>query len=232
MTMTSEEICKLRHQIMGLEACGECPVRCSMANDHFNEICNITAANPASFPDVTQGSDDKNMERISPDSLPIVTETLMTMDEKNPRYMIKGAEKKMHLNEIVRNRLEMLRKENDLMMNQPEKTIKKIPATFESYEDAMKARIAIDNYEREKTTWEKWMKEIEEQLRQNEKDIIAKLPFRNVWVKVEIQNMANGASTQYGLGFHRDAWGGDHSVLDMEVWKEPMRTIPDTMQYN
>lgn len=47
-------ICNVRKLAFGLDACDGCPISCSLSSNNYNELCNLTSANPGAFPDVEQ----------------------------------------------------------------------------------------------------------------------------------------------------------------------------------
>lgn len=64
--LSQVQICKLRTEVRGLESCIGCPIAeeygCSTQDDRFNQMCNITAANPDAFPDIEQREAERKAE--------------------------------------------------------------------------------------------------------------------------------------------------------------------------
>jgi hypothetical protein len=65
--MNKEEICRLRKYALGLEGCTNCPTSCCVKDNNYNELMNITMANPEAFPGVV-GNETEDTDEPKPKS--------------------------------------------------------------------------------------------------------------------------------------------------------------------
>lgn len=69
-------------------------------------------------------------------------------------------------------------------------------------------------------------KEQKEELDNLQKDIIRQIPVSNTWIRLQVDGK------EMAIGKRIDAWGGDHTVLDIQNWREDLHELVDTRHYN
>lgn len=127
---------------------------------------------------------------------------------------------------MIRKKLQIELDIQNIDAAEPEEPFKKAPETFESYEEAIAAKEKKMAYEMHKKKWGETLKKLQDELKNVNTIIIGMIPFRNSWIKVLVDDK------QYGVGYRMDAWGGDHAVLEVHSWTQPMPNLEDRMQYN